>query len=122
MFLGIVLTFNQIFFPLSKYAPVKCTHCSHLGNGRGIAGSLCGAMALLVPPQCRASDITQMYPLEFTIIKNRAMTLSRSPKCRALSRAVMDGKSLSPLFPVGGGHRLQMTCALKTAAGKYLIL
>ena len=27
------------------------------------------------------------------------MTLSRSPQCRA----VMDEKSLSPLFPVGGG-------------------
>ena len=30
------------------------------------------------------------------------MTLSRSPKCRAFSRAVMDEKSLSPLLPVGG--------------------
>ena len=37
-------------------------------------------------------------PVEFTIIKSRAMTLSRSPQCRA----VMDEKS-SPLFPVGGG-------------------
>ena len=33
------------------------------------------------------------------------MTLSRSPQCRAFSRAIMimDEKSLSPLFPVGGG-------------------
>ena len=31
------------------------------------------------------------------------MILSRSPQCRAFSRAVMDEKSLSPLFPVGGG-------------------
>ena len=31
------------------------------------------------------------------------MTLSRSPQYRAFSRAVMDEKSLSPLFPVGGG-------------------
>ena len=31
------------------------------------------------------------------------MTLSRSPQCRAFSRAVMDEKSLSPLFPVRGG-------------------
>ena len=29
------------------------------------------------------------------------MTLSRSPQCRAFSRAVMDERSLSPLFPVG---------------------
>ena len=31
------------------------------------------------------------------------MTLSRSPQYRAFSRAVMDEKSLSPLFPVGMG-------------------
>ena len=29
------------------------------------------------------------------------MTLSRSPQRRAFSRALMDEKSLSPLFPVG---------------------
>ena len=42
-------------------------------------------------------------PIEFTIIKSEAMTLSRSPQCQAFSRAVMDEKSLSPLFPVEGG-------------------
>ena len=31
------------------------------------------------------------------------MTLSRPPQYRAFSRAVMDEKSLSPLFPVRGG-------------------
>ena len=31
------------------------------------------------------------------------MTLSRCPQYRAFSRAVMDEKSSSPLFPVGGG-------------------
>ena len=41
-------------------------------------------------------------PTEFTIIKSGAMTPSRSPQCRAFSRAVMDEKSLSRLFPVGG--------------------
>ena len=59
-------------------------------------------------------------PVKFTMIKSRAMTLSRSPQCRAFSRAVMDEKSLSPLFPVGGwgwgweagGQWLQMTGAL----------
>ena len=51
--------------------------------------------------------------MEFTLIKSRAMTLSRSLQCRAFSRAVMDEKSLSPLFPVGGGGQwLQMTGAL----------
>ena len=47
------------------------------------------------------------------------MALSRSPQCRAFSRALMAEKLLSPLFPVGvcvgGGGRgqwLQMTCAL----------
>ena len=53
--------------------------------------------------------------MEFTLRKSRAMTLSRSPQCRAFSRAVMDEKSLSPLFPVGGGggrvQWLQMTGA-----------
>ena len=38
-------------------------------------------------------------PMDFTLLKSRAMTLSRSPQCRAFSRAVMDEKS--PLFPVG---------------------
>ena len=32
------------------------------------------------------------------------MILSRSPQCRAFSRALMDEKSLSPLFPVGAGE------------------
>ena len=31
------------------------------------------------------------------------MTLSRSPQCRAFSKAVMNERSLSPLFPVGEG-------------------
>ena len=40
------------------------------------------------------------------------MTFSRFPQYRAFSRAVMDEKSLSPLFPVGGGGQwLQMTGA-----------
>ena len=41
--------------------------------------------------------------MEFTVIKSRAMTLSRSPQCRAYSRAVMDEKLMSPLFVVGEG-------------------
>ena len=45
------------------------------------------------------------------------MTLSRSLQYRAFSRAGMDEKSLSPLFPRrwgGGGQWLQMTGALTT--------
>ena len=46
------------------------------------------------------------------------MTLSRSPQCRAFSRALMDEKSLSPLFPIGGGGQwLQMTGALSHPIG-----
>ena len=57
-----------------------------------------------MPGKCWACDITQITPVEFTIIKSRAMTFSRSPpQCRAFSRAVMDEKLLSTLFPVGGG-------------------
>ena len=77
------------------------------GDGRGIAGLMCGAMTFWVPPQYRVSAglvILRKYtPMEFTLIKSRAMTLSRSPQYRAFSRAVMDEKSSSPLFPVGGG-------------------
>ena len=52
----------------------------------------------------RASDLMQIYPMEFTVTKSRAMTLSKSPQCRAFSWAVMDEKSLSPLFPVSRGR------------------
>ena len=47
--------------------------------------------------ECCACEIMQVYPVEFTIIKSRAMTRSRSPQCRAFNKAVMDEKSLSPL-------------------------
>ena len=40
--------------------------------------------------------------MEFTIIKNRAMTLSRSPQFRAFSWVEIEEKSLSPLFSIGG--------------------
>ena len=78
------------------------------GDGRGIAGLMCGVVTFRVPPQCRVSAglvILHKYtPMEFTIIKSRALILSRSPQYRAFSRAFMDEKSLFPLFPVGGGH------------------
>ena len=56
-----------------------------------------------VPGKCRTCDIMQIYLSGIYYIKSRAMTLSRSPQCRAFSRAFMDEKSLSPLFPVDGG-------------------
>ena len=76
------------------------------GDGRGIAGLMCGVVTFRVPPQCRVSAelvvLHKYIPMEFTIIMSRALTLSRSPQYRAFSRAVMDEKSLSPLFLVGG--------------------
>ena len=48
--------------------------------------------------------ILRIYtPVKFTLIKSRAMTFNRATQCRAFSRALMDEKSLSPPFPVGGG-------------------
>ena len=96
------------FFLGTSYAPVICSHCPPTyGDGRGIAGLMCRAMIFWVPPQCRVSArlvILRKYtPIDFTIIKSGAMTLSRSPQYRAFSRAVMDEKSLSLLFPGWGG-------------------
>ena len=54
-------------------------------------------------PRSAGLVILHTYTLmEFTVIKSRALTLSRSPQYRAFSRAVMDEK-LFLLFPVGGG-------------------
>ena len=79
----------------------------HLRGWVGESGLMCGTVTFWVPPQYRVSArlaILRRYtPVEFTVIKNWAMTLSRSPLCRAFSRAVMDEKSSSPLFHIGGG-------------------
>ena len=48
-------------------------------------------------------DNKQIYPSGIYCYKEQGYSLSRSPQCMALSRAVMDEKSLSPLFAVGGG-------------------
>ena len=65
---------------------------------------MCEVETFLVAMQCRVSAglvmLRKYTPVEFTFIKNRAMTISRSPQCWASSRALMDEKS-SPLFPVG---------------------
>ena len=59
-----------------------------------------------VPGKCRACVLCKYTPCEIYSYKEQGydsyMTLSRSPQCRALSRAVMNEKSSSPLFPVGG--------------------
>ena len=83
---------------------------------------MCWAVIFWIPLQCQVSAglviLCKYTPIEFTIIKSRAMTVTRSSQCRAISRAVMDEKSLSPLFPVmgvggwgGQGQWLQMTGA-----------
>ena len=68
--------------------------------------------SLAVPRKCRACDIMQIYPRGIYDYKEQVMSLSRSPQCKAYSRAVMDEKSLSPIFPVGGVQWVQMTGAL----------
>ena len=90
-----------------NYAPVSCNPCQPIyENGLGIVGLMCGAVIFCVSPRRRVSaglvTLHKYTPMEFTIIKNRAMTRSGSPQCRAFSRAVMDEKSSPPLFPVGG--------------------
>ena len=54
-----------------------------------------------IPGSAELVILHKYTSMEFTLIKSRAMTLSRSQQCRTFSRAVMDEKSLSPLFPVG---------------------
>ena len=93
------------------YAPVICNHPPTpspylrgwvVDSGANVRGSDLFS-SLAVSGMCLASDLMQIYPMEFTITKSRAMTLSRSPQCRALSWAVMDEKLLSPRLPTGGG-------------------
>ena len=98
---------QQCFQTALHNALVICNHCSpSYGDGRGIAGIMCGAVTFWVAPQCRVSAgllmLCKYTPVDFTFIKSRAMTISRSPQCWAFSRALIDEKSLSPLFPVDG--------------------
>ena len=90
----------------------------HLRGWAGDSKANVQAMTFWVPPQYRVNAglviLRKYIPVKFTLKKCRAMTHSRSPQCRAFSRALMDEKSLFPLFPVGGGggQWLQMTGAL----------
>ena len=84
------------------------TIAHHLRGWAGIAGLMCKAVTFCVHPQCRGSArlvlLHKYIPVEITIIKSGAMIVRRSPQCRAFNRAVIYEKSLSPLFPVGGGN------------------
>ena len=68
---------------------------------------MCGAVTFLVPPavlgKCWACDITQIYPHWIYYYKECGYTFQQVPAVRAFSKAVMDEKSMSPLFPEGGG-------------------
>ena len=55
-----------------------------------------------VTGKCRACDVTQIYPHGIYYYKEQGYDSQQSPQCRAFSRAVIDEKSLSPLFPIGG--------------------
>ena len=78
------------------------TTASHLRRWKGGSGANMRGSDLSSPPQCRVSAgfvILRKYtPVKFTMIKSRAMTLSRFPQCRAFSRAMMDEH-----FPIGVG-------------------
>ena len=62
------------------------------------------------PTVIKASDYFGGVFIKFVIshrfhstVYGMYVTLSRSPQCRAFHRAVIDEKSLSQLFPIGGG-------------------
>ena len=113
-------TFSPIFQQIWQYfahnnaqslpPPPPHTHTQHIHTTTGMGGDSRVNVRdsdVLAPPQCRVGAglvILRKYtPMEFTLIKSRAMTLSRSLQYRAFSRAVIDEKSLSSLFSVGGG-------------------
>ena len=71
------------------------------GQAGEIAGLMCGAVTFSVTPtvpgKCRACDITQIYPCGIYYYKEQGYDSQQVSR----GRAVMDEKSLSPLFPVG---------------------
>ena len=96
--------------------PWPCNPCPlTYRDGRGIAGLMCGAMTFWIHPQYWVSAGLWYYvniPRGIYFYKEQGYDSQQVP---AFSRAVMDEKSLSPLFPVvgrGGGQWLQMTGAL----------
>ena len=111
-----LISFQELDLIIMQQSFVVTTDTPHTyGDGRGNSRANVGAVTsrvLQLPLQCRACDVIivmqiyarRIYYNKFTIIKSRPMTLSRSPQCRAFSRAVMDEKLLFPLFPIGGGR------------------
>ena len=71
------------WLPRKKHNIMNQSFVTTYGDGLGIAGLMCGAVTFWVPPQCRVSAglviLRKYIPMEFTIIKSRDMTLSRSP-------------------------------------------
>ena len=65
----------------------------------GMGGANVWGSDLLSSPGVGLVILCKYTPMEFTIIKSGAMTLSRSPQCRAFSRAVIDQKWLSRYSP-----------------------
>ena len=96
----------------SFVTPAPPPHTHTYGDGRGIAGLICGAMTFCVPPQCRVSAglviLRKYIPVEFTLRKSRAMTLSRSPHAGLLA-GLLRTKSRFPRYSpqvgtgMGGG-------------------
>ena len=68
---------HQLFVAIAPTPP------THLLGWVGDSGTNVWGSDLLsspaVPGMCQANDITQMYPVEFTFIKSRTVSLSRSP-------------------------------------------
>ena len=58
-----------------------------------------GSDLLSSPVRAGLVILCKYTPIEFTIINSGAMTLSRSPQCRAFSRAVIDEKWLPRYSP-----------------------
>ena len=77
-------------------APGICIHCPtpRLRGWAGDSGANVQGSDLFsypaVPGSAGLVILRENTPVKFTIIKSRAMTLSRSPQCRAFSRALMD--------------------------------
>ena len=91
---------NVVYSGLMHQSPVSpAPPPSTYRDGRGIARLTCGPVTFWVPPQCLVSAVLvtlrKYTPMESTIIKSWAMTRSRSPQCRAFSRAL-------PLNPTTG--------------------
>ena len=77
-------------------APVICNHCVPPPPFLLLSSPA-------VPGKCQTCDTVQIYPSGIYYSKKQVCQDSQQVQlCRASSRALMDAKSLSPLFPVVG--------------------